>query len=99
VPTHALRVPRAFRGSVSQVRGGRNSNESGKATNMTLIPKRLHQPVRATMAHLDELLDEALKDTFPASDPVAINVELERPEQDSARTPPARGGKQGALGD
>ena len=51
------------------------------------------------MAHLDELLDEALKETFPASDPVAINVELEPPEQDSARTPPARGGKQGALGD
>ena len=32
------------------------------------------------MAHLDELLDQALKDTFPASDPVAINVELEPPD-------------------
>jgi hypothetical protein len=34
------------------------------------------------MAHLDELLDEALKETFPASDPVAINVELEPPEHE-----------------
>ena len=32
------------------------------------------------MAHLDELLDEALKETFPASDPVAIDVETELPE-------------------
>jgi hypothetical protein len=51
------------------------------------------------MAHLDELLDEALKETFPASDPVAINVEFEPPEHESARTPPARGGKQAAPGE
>ena len=79
--------------------GGRNPNESGKATNMILTPKRLHQPLPAAMAHLDELLDEALKDTFPASDPVAINVELEPPEHESARTPRARGDKQGTPGD
>ena len=36
------------------------------------------------MAHLDELLDGALKATFPASDPVAIDVELESPEQELA---------------
>jgi hypothetical protein len=29
------------------------------------------------MAHLNELLDEALEETFPASDPIAIAVELE----------------------
>jgi len=29
----------------------------------------------AALAHLDELLDEALKETFPASVPVAINIE------------------------
>jgi hypothetical protein len=51
------------------------------------------------MAHLDELLDEALKETFPASDPVAINVELEPPKHESARTPRARGDKQGTPGD
>jgi hypothetical protein len=27
---------------------------------------------RATRAHVDALLDEALADTFPASDPVAL---------------------------
>ena len=49
---------------------------------MILTPKRLHQPLPAAMAHLDELLDEALKATFPASDPVAIDVELESSEQE-----------------
>jgi hypothetical protein len=38
-------------------------------------------------AHLDKMLDEALRETFPASDPVAITIEkpskadaLDRPE-------------------
>jgi hypothetical protein len=48
------------------------------------------------MAHLDELLDQALKETFPASDPVAINVEVEPPEHEPARTPGARVGNHGA---
>ena len=30
---------------------------------------------RARAAHIDNLLDEALKETFPASDPIAIAVE------------------------
>jgi hypothetical protein len=38
-------------------------------------------PDRDDRRHLDHLLDEALADTFPASDPVAIDVE----------TPPKRG--------
>jgi len=29
------------------------------------------------MAHLDELLNEALKQTFPASDAIAIDIDLE----------------------
>jgi hypothetical protein len=33
------------------------------------------QAMSATRAHLDRLLDEALQQTFPASDPVAIAVE------------------------
>ena len=32
------------------------------------------------LAHLNELLDEALEETFPASDPIAIAVELESSE-------------------
>lgn len=42
-----------------------------------LATKFLHKPDRAAMAHLDELLDEALQQTFPASDPVAVAIELE----------------------
>ncbi len=30
---------------------------------------------RTWAEHIDELLDEALKDTFPASDPIAVAVE------------------------
>jgi len=30
-------------------------------------------------AHIDELLDEALEETFPASDPIAINIESKSP--------------------
>ena len=41
----------------------------------------------AAMAHMNDLLDEALKQTFPASDPIAINVELESPEYEIATTP------------
>ena len=33
-------------------------------------------------AHLDELLDEALEETFPASDPIALAVELETVESE-----------------
>jgi hypothetical protein len=32
----------------------------------------------ARAAHIDNLLDEALKETFPASDPIAIDVEAVR---------------------
>jgi hypothetical protein len=42
-----------------------------------LTTKRPHKPRPATMAHLNELLDEALEETFPASDPIAIAVEPE----------------------
>jgi hypothetical protein len=44
------------------------------------LPQR---PSSDVLTHLSELLDEALEQTFPASDPVAINVEL--------RPPPSKG--------
>lgn len=37
------------------------------------------KPSRDELRHLSELLDEALEQTFPASDPVAINVESGAP--------------------
>jgi len=37
--------------------------------------KEPHRASLAAAAHIDNLLDEALKQTFPASDAVAINIE------------------------
>jgi hypothetical protein len=48
----------------------------------------LHPPhsASALITHLNGLLDDALKETFPSSDPVAINVELESPADAKATT-------------
>jgi len=53
-----------------------------------------NKPHRASLsssavAHLDELLDEALEQTFPASDAVAIDIERE-PQEREARLPDSR---------
>jgi hypothetical protein len=43
-----------------------------------MLPTRLlHERAPVVKAHLGELLDEALQETFPASDPIAVAVELE----------------------
>ena len=39
----------------------------------------------SAVAHLDELLDEALEQTFPASDAVAIDIERESHEREAPR--------------
>ena len=44
------------------------------------------KPQRAPAAHIDELLDEALKQTFPASDPVAIDIERGADEREAVVT-------------
>jgi len=44
--------------------------------------KRPRTSPEAAKTHLDELLDEALNETFPASDPVAVAVELTRTPDD-----------------
>ena len=41
------------------------------------IENKPHRASSRALAHLDGLLDEALKQTFPASDAVAINIERE----------------------
>jgi hypothetical protein len=40
--------------------------------------KKPHRASSAALTHLDELLDEALEQTFPASDAVAIDIDIER---------------------
>ena len=52
-----------------------------------LTPKNPQKSLPAAIAHMNDLLDEALKDTFPASDPIAINVDLESTEHGIAITP------------
>ena len=42
-----------------------------------ISPESRQKSRSAEMAHMNDLLDEALIETFPASDPIAINVELE----------------------
>ena len=44
--------------------------------------KRQRTSPEAAKTHLDELLDEALNETFPASDPIAVAVELTRTRDD-----------------
>jgi hypothetical protein len=52
--------------------------------------KNPQKSLPAALAHLNDLLDEALEETFPASDPVAINVDLESPGRGIAMTPGLR---------
>ena len=61
-----------------------------------------HKPHRASssaLAHLDGLLDEALEQTFPASDAVAIDFERESHDREArvldSRTPLAGSRKVG----
>jgi hypothetical protein len=48
---------------------------------------------------LDELLDEALKETFPASDPIAVDVDppAERGNRSGSTTPSNEAGEAGAT--
>ena len=48
-------------------------------------PKNPQKSLRTAIAHKNDLLDEALKETFPASDPIAINVDLESPRARNSR--------------
>jgi hypothetical protein len=61
-----------------------------------------HKPYKASsraLAHLDGLLDEALEQTFPASDAVAIDFERESHDREArvvdSRTPLAGNRKVG----
>ena len=49
--------------------------------------KKVHKASAAALAHIDELLDEALKQTFPAGDPVAINIERASDERRERKSP------------
>jgi hypothetical protein len=54
-----------------------------------ITPKNAEKSPSAQMAHMNDLLDEALAETFPASDPTAINIEIETLGDGIAITPRA----------
>jgi len=60
-----------------------------KGSEVMIIPKNPQKSPSAEIAHMNDLLDEAPTETFPASDPIAINVELELPGHGIAITPRA----------
>ena len=68
-----------------------------------ITPKNPQKFRSDEIAHMNDLLDEALKETFPASDPIAISFELEAPEHEIATTPgfhaPLRGTLRRGSGD
>ncbi len=68
--------------------GHNRPNEKG--SKVMLTPKKPQKSLPAAIAHMNDLLDEALKETFPASDPIAINIDLESPENGIAATPRVR---------
>ena len=49
--------------------------ELKKVLQVMPIEKNPHRASSSALAHLDGLLDEALEQTFPASDAVAIDIE------------------------
>jgi hypothetical protein len=42
---------------------------------MTLRTKKLAGGPESAVSHLEDMLDEALRETFPASDPIAITID------------------------
>jgi len=44
-----------------------------KSSDLLLDEKIVHAPAPKTQPHLDDLLDEALEETFPGSDPVSLS--------------------------
>jgi hypothetical protein len=54
-----------------------------------ITPKNGEKSPSAEVARMNDLLDEALTETFPASDPIAINIELESPGDGIAIAPRA----------
>jgi hypothetical protein len=48
-------------------------NRSMAADGKTRAMAKKEKPAPPSKRHLDKLLDEALKETFPASDPIAVS--------------------------
>jgi len=73
--------------------------ELKKVLQVMSIEHKTHRLSSRALAHLDGLLDEALEQTFPASDAVAIDIERESRDRKArvleSRTPLAGNRKVG----
>jgi hypothetical protein len=57
-----------------------------KGSEVMITAKNTQKSPSAEITHMNDLLDEALTETFPASDPIAINVEREPAVRETAVT-------------
>ena len=57
--------------------------ELKKVLQVMSIEHKTHRLSSRALAHLDGLLDEALEQTFPASDAIAIDIERESPDTEA----------------
>ena len=75
-PLHAFRASAPFiRLPKCQIRIRASELNEEEGALIMRFAKKPHALPPPTIGHVDELLDEALNETFPASDPVAINIE------------------------
>jgi hypothetical protein len=58
------------------------TKKAKKAPNVMFTPKNTQKSRPAAIAHLDELLDEALKETFPASIQSQSILSLNQPSEE-----------------
>jgi hypothetical protein len=59
---------------------------SKRSVQVVLSDKKSRSAATAALAHIDELLDDALKAAFPASDPAAISVERGADERERLKS-------------
>jgi hypothetical protein len=57
--------------------------ELKKILQVMSIEHKTYRLSSRALAHLDRLLDEALEQTFPASDAVAIDIDRESPDREA----------------
>ena len=61
-------------GRVAHHRKGMTMHSSTNAATTPAPPPERDSPTPASESHAEEILDEALKESFPASDPIAVSL-------------------------
>ena len=82
-----LGLPRA-RGEAAAIKASRSCREVSMGRNES----RRDNAARSSRSHIDDLLDEALTETFPASDPIAVYSREEKSTSTQNSDGPLTGG-------